>query len=97
MSGGTSTHPTTAALVIEVADTSLNYDITAKAELYATAGIADYCVLDVDGRRLFVFRDPAPVPDGGSAYRTQLALGPADSVAPLAAPASPVRVTDLLP
>ena len=38
---GTTSHPSSAALVIEVSDTSLNYDITTKAELYATAGIAD--------------------------------------------------------
>jgi Uma2 family endonuclease len=90
-------HPTTALLVVEVSDTTLTLDITRKAELYATANIADYWVLDVDGRRLLVFRDPAPVPEGGAAYRTQLTLGPADSVAPLAAPACPVRVADLLP
>ena len=90
-------HPTTAALVIEVADTSLNHDITTKAELYATANILDYWVLDVDGRRLLVYRDPAPVPGGTAAYRTQLTLGPTDSVSPLAAPTSTVRVADMLP
>jgi Uma2 family endonuclease len=85
--------------VIEVADTSLNHDITTKAEAYATGGIPDYWVLDVDGRRLLVFRDPSPLPTGlGSAtYRTQVTLGPADSATPLAAPSSPVRVADLLP
>jgi hypothetical protein len=95
--GDYTSHPTTAALVIEVADSSLNYDITVKAELYATANIADYWVLDVDGRRLLVFRDPAPVPGGTAAYRTQLTLGDADSVSPLAAPTATVRVADLLP
>ncbi len=92
-------HPTTALLVVEVADTTLNHDLTTKAELYATAGIADYWVLDVDGRQLHVFRDPVPLPTGlgATAYRTHLTFGPADSVAPLAAPASPVRVADLLP
>ena len=95
--GDYTSHPTTAALVIEVADSSLNHDITTKAELYATANIADYWVLDVDGRRLLVFRDPAPVAAGGVAYRTQLTLAPADSVSPLAAPTSTVRVADLLP
>lgn len=94
---GSIAHPTTAALVIEVADTSLANDLTTKAELYATAGIADYWVLDVDGRQLWVFRDPAPIPDGGAAYRDKKSFGPADSIAPLAAPASPVRVADLLP
>jgi Uma2 family endonuclease len=94
---GSTAHPTSAALVVEVADTSLKHDTTLKAEVYASATIADYWVLDVDGKRLLVFRDPVPIPDGGAAYRTQLTLGPADSVAPLAAPASPVRVADLLP
>ncbi|MBA4191152.1 MAG: Uma2 family endonuclease [Planctomycetaceae bacterium] len=92
-----SVHPTTAALVVEVSDSSLRYDITSKAELYATAGIADYWVLDVDGRQLWVFRDPAPIPGGGAAYRSQAAFGPTESVAPLAAPTSPVRIADLLP
>jgi Uma2 family endonuclease len=95
--GDYTSHPTTAALVIEVADSSLNHDLTVKAELYATANIADYWVLDVDGRRLLVFRDPAPVPGGTAAYRTHLVFSDADTVPPLAAPASTVRVADLLP
>ena len=97
--GAGMTHPTTAALVVEVADSSLPYDTTEKAELYATAGIADYWVVDVDGRRLFVFRDPAPLPEGlgATAYRTRRTLGPDESLAPLAAPDEPVKVADLLP
>jgi Uma2 family endonuclease len=90
-------HPTAASLVVEVADSSRTYDTTEKAELYATANIPDYWVLDVDGRRLLVFRDPAPVAAGGTAYRTHLALGPADSVSPLAAPGATIAVADLLP
>lgn len=92
-------HPTTAELVIEIADSSLTYDTTTKAELYATAGIADYWVLDLDGRRLLVFRDPVPLPAGlgATAYRTHLTLGPADAVSPLALPTTTVRVADLLP
>lgn len=90
-------HPTSAALVVEISDTTLTLDLTEKAELYATAGIADYWVLDLAGRRLLVFRDPAPIPAGGAAYRTQKVFGPADSVAPLAAPSAAVAVADLLP
>lgn len=90
-------HPTTATLVLEVADSSLDLETTVKAELYATAGIPDYWVLDLDGRRLLVFRDPAPLPPGGAAYRTKHVFGPADSVAPLHAPSNPIRVGDLLP
>jgi Uma2 family endonuclease len=92
-------HPTTATLVIEVSDTSLTIDMTEKAELYATAGIPEYWVLDLSARQLHVFRDPAPLANnlGAVAYSTHLTLGPADAVSPLAAPAGTVRVTDLLP
>src|SRR3954451_15126883 len=54
---GTTTHPTTAALVVEVADSSLRFDTTAKLALYAAAPIAEYWVLDVNARQLLVFRD----------------------------------------
>jgi Uma2 family endonuclease len=85
--------------VVEVADSTLDQDTTTKAELYATAGIPDYWVLDVDGRRLLVFRDPAPLPTGlgATAYQTHLMLNPTDTVSPLATPTAVIRVADLLP
>ena len=96
---GSPDHPTTAALVVEVSDTTLDTDITEKAECYATAGIADYWVLDLNGRKLLVFRDPAPLPAGlgATAYRTRLTFSENESVAPLAAPNATVKVADLLP
>ncbi len=98
---GNPDHPTTAALVIEVSDSTFDTDTTEKAELYATAGIADYWVLDVDKRQLHVFRDPHPLPLppdlAATAYRTHLALAPADRVSPLAAPTASILVSDLLP
>lgn len=96
---GTPGHPNTAALVIEVSDTTLNADLTKKAESYATAGIADYWVLDVVSRELHVLRDPGPLHAGlGSiAYRQHATLGPNDSVTPLAAPGATIRVADMLP
>ena len=92
-------HPTTASLVVEVSDTTLDTDITEKAERYATADIADYWVIDLAGRRLLVLRYPAPLPAGlgATAYRKQQILGPTDRVAPLAAPNSSILVSDLLP
>lgn len=92
-------HPTTALLIVEVADSTLFRDTTTKAEVYATAGVADYWVLDLDGRRLIVFRDPQPLPAGlgGAAYRTRTEFADTDTVAPLAAPAAQLRVADLLP
>lgn len=90
-------HPTGAALVVEVSDTTLSLDLTLKAELYAAAGITDYWVVDLNARVLHVLRDPRPVAAGGHSYRDVRVLAPADSVAPLAAPATTVSVADLLP
>ncbi|MDB5310726.1 MAG: Uma2 family endonuclease [Gemmataceae bacterium] len=91
--------PTAAVMVVEVADTSLFLDTTTKAELYATAGVSDYWVIDLENRRLLVFRDPAPLPAGlgATAYRVRLTLAPDGTIAPLAAPAAAVKVADLMP
>ena len=48
---GHSAHPTTADLVVEVADSSLDFDTNEKRLLYARAGIRDYWVVDINGRR----------------------------------------------
>ena len=92
-------HPTTAVIVFEISDTSLNTDLTEKAELYATAGILDYWVIDVTKRQLHVLRDPAPLPAGlgATAYRNHKTYGPEESVAPLAFPGHAIRVGELIP
>ena len=92
-------NPTTAVMVVEVSDWTLSLDTTTKAELYATAGVPEYWVFDLPGRRLLVFRDPTPLPAGlgATAYQTQLIFGPTDTVAPLAVPTAAVTVADLLP
>jgi Uma2 family endonuclease len=91
--------PTTALLIVEVADSSLFMDTTTKAELYATAAVPEYRVIDLEHRQLIVFRDPQPLPKGlgATAYKTHLTFGPADQVAPLFAPQVSVLVGDLLP
>ncbi len=92
-------HPTTAALVVEISDTTLTYDMTEKAELYATANVPEYWVLDLNARVLHVYRDPTPLPNnlGAVAYSTHLTFSPTDTVSPLAAPNSIITVADLLP
>ena len=84
-------HPTTAELVVEVADSSLDFDTNDKRPLYAKAGIRDYWVVDINGRRLLIYRDPR-----AGDYTTQQALGALDSVSPLAVQTAVVRVADLL-
>lgn len=90
---------TSAVLVVEVADSSLDLDTTTKAELYATAGVPDYWVVDLEHRTLHIFRDPEPLPAGlgATAYRTRRSYGSDETVEPLAAPGANVKVADLLP
>lgn len=90
-------HPTTAVLLVEVADTTLFDDLTTKAELYAEAGIKDYWVVDIPKWQVHVLRDPAPVGGNGHSYRDQRVLGPDESVTPLAAPEARIAAAELLP
>ncbi|MBM3735208.1 MAG: Uma2 family endonuclease [Acidobacteria bacterium] len=83
--------PADLALVVEVSESTLRQDRTTKARLYARAGIGEYWVLDVKGRRLLVFRDPGP--DG---YRVQLSFGELESVSPLERPRDLIAVADLV-
>ncbi|HYH68251.1 MAG TPA: Uma2 family endonuclease [Urbifossiella sp.] len=99
--GDARTHPArphSALLVVEVSDSSLAYDTGDKASLYAAGGIADYWVVDLVHNRLIVFRDPArdPATRFGHAYTTIRYVDRAQSIAPLAAPTSPVAVADLM-
>ena len=57
-------------LVIEVADSSLDFDLGAKLELYASSGIREFWVVDLTSNRVLVHRDPN---DGG--YRTVTDVG----------------------
>ena len=78
-------------LVVEVSDTTLLFDLSVKAKLYARAAIPEYWVLDVIGRRLIVHRDPR-----GGDYSSVLAFAEQEPVAPLAASAAQVRAAEVL-
>lgn len=92
-------HPTRAALIIEVADSSLTYDREHKGSLYAKAGIADYWIVNLIDRQLEVYRDP--VRDAktlsGWRYATQIILKAGDGVSPLARPTAVIAVAEVLP
>jgi Uma2 family endonuclease len=77
-------------LVIEVAESSLDYDRGEKAELYAAAGIADYWVVDLVHWTIEVRRDPR-----GGSYRSVLVVSGEEEVRPLAAPEVVLRVAEL--
>jgi Uma2 family endonuclease len=77
-------------LAVEVADTTLRFDLRTKAPLYARCGIAELWIVDVTGRGLHVFRDPA---EGG--YRTVFAAKVAEGIACVALPQVVTDVDEL--
>ena len=85
-------HPTTALLIVEVADSSLDFDRGRKRTLYARNGIEDYWIVDVQAERLEVHRDPRD-----DDYRQHRVLNAGDRITPLHAADKLIRVADLLP
>jgi Uma2 family endonuclease len=85
-------HPATARLVIEVSVSSLARDLRVKPGLYAAAGVDEYWVLDVDGRRLVVHRQPGP-----NGYEHVETADDAATVAVAGLPLPPLAVAELLP
>lgn len=85
-------HPTTAVLVIEVADESLSYDRKRKAPLYASHGIPEFWLVNLKTSCLEVFRAPM---DGAYQSRSELRSG--DHVSPLVRPEISIAVAELFP
>ena len=83
--------PQDIALLVEIADSSLNFDINTKARLYARMGIPEYWVMDVKNRRLHRHRQPTE-----TGYQDIVILYETDSVSPLNH-AEAVLISALLP
>jgi Uma2 family endonuclease len=92
-------HPDTAALVIEVAESTLSYDRKRKASLYAKAGIQDYWIINLVNQQVEVHRRPIADKDApsGFSYGELSIFKDGDKVAPLAKPKAKIAVADLLP
>jgi Uma2 family endonuclease len=78
-------------LLIEVADTSLNYDLGPKLDAYARAGIPEVWVIDVIRRRVLVHRKP----DRGE-YQTKLEARAGEAVNVEALPGVTLQVSSFL-
>jgi Uma2 family endonuclease len=94
-----SAHPSRPVLTVEVAESSLGNDRERKGSLYARAGLADYWVVNLQGRVVEVYRDPAADSSAtfGWSYARREIFGAPAQIRPLAAPHASVRVADLLP
>lgn len=91
------THPTTAALVVEVAGSTLRFDREDKAELYAENNIPEYWVVNLKERRLEVHRYPTKDKTSGFFYSEVTIVGENQTVSPLAKPSAKIKGADMLP
>ncbi len=85
-------HPTAAALVIEVSDSTLTFDQTHKLAVYAQARIPEYWIVNLVAYCVEVYREPH-----GNTYRSKATYDMDNQLAPLARPEAAIDVADLLP
>ncbi len=85
-------HPTTAVIVVEVADSTLTHDKERKRPRYAIAKIPEYWIINLSDYCLEIYREP--IEDD---YRTHLVLKPNEMFSPLAFPRISIAVSELLP
>jgi len=79
--------PVDILLLVEVADSSLRYDLTVKLPLYARAGISELWIVDLKRRALDAFRRPA-----GGQYAEVATYRPGEHLPLAAAPDITVRL-----
>lgn len=79
-------------LMVEVADSTLRFDLETKAPLYARAGIAETWVIDVVAQRLRVFHNP-----GVDGYRFTEEMSGNQQVIAQALPDAAIIVSELFP
>jgi Uma2 family endonuclease len=93
-----SDNPRSALLVVEVSATTLRYDRTRKASLYAAAGIEDYWIINLIDRQLEIYRNRIADASQKFGWRyqdvTSRKLG--DAISPLARPDAKIAVNDVL-
>ncbi|MEA3642621.1 MAG: Uma2 family endonuclease [Lamprobacter sp.] len=82
--------PTDTLLVIEICDSSLRYDREVKVPLYAAHGVPEVWLVDLQHRRLELYREP-----GIDDYRLVLRPGPGEVVAPLLLPSLRIGVDEI--
>jgi Uma2 family endonuclease len=86
------THPDAAdvLLLIEVSDSTLTFDQSTKLSLYARYGVSEYWVVDVEGKRIVAYREPA-----ASGYISKLEFSAPSAISPEAFPNIEVALREL--
>jgi Uma2 family endonuclease len=83
-------HPSEVLLIIEVSNTSLDIDRTAKLATYAKARVPEYWVVDVNAMTVEVYTDPSR-----SRYARKQTLRDGDMLRPTLLPGIEIAVADL--
>lgn len=83
--------PKDALRLIDIADTSLRYDLRVKLPLYARHGIPEVWLVDLWREEIAVYRDPGP-----EGYATAFRVRAGDTLAAQAFPNRPFQMADLL-
>ena len=84
--------PDDVLLLIEVADTTLDFDRNVKLRLYARAGIPEVWIVNLQDRRVETYAEPE-----GDQYGSIRHYGPGESVAPLSFPDIALEVERVIP
>ena len=87
-------HPTPSEvfLIVEVADSSLQYDREDKMRAYAACGVTEFWILNLEDDVLEIHRQPA---DGR--YRELLTIPSGGTASPLAFPDVAIALADIIP
>jgi Uma2 family endonuclease len=86
-------HPDAAdvLLLIEVSDSTLTFDQSTKLSLYARYGVSEYWVVDVEGKRIVVYREPA-----ANGYLSKFEFSAPSAISPKDFPDIEVAVREIL-
>ena len=84
--------PRDVLLLIEVSDSSLDYDRNVKLPYYAQVGIPEVWIANLRADRIESYTDPSP-----EGYRSTRIYQPGDTISPTAFPDFQINVDDIIP
>lgn len=83
--------PVDVYLLIEVADSTVEFDRNVKLPLYAKAGVVEYWLVDLPSGQIETYCDPV-----GNAYQTTASYDLDDGLSPLSFPQLSIRVDEII-
>jgi Uma2 family endonuclease len=86
-------HPSNAVLLVEISDSTLDYDRRRKGPVYARADVPAYWIVNLVDRVVEVYREPTA--DRG--YQTVRRYHPGETISPIDGTRAEIAVDDLLP